>query len=413
MFEHLCALLLRLYPAGFRRAYGDDAVELMRDRARHERGLFRRVRLLIDLAIDLAAMSLRGWQVGTSSLARPNGAPRFETIDVRGPRPVALAIGMLTSILMFATFGQVLQMKRLPTALARLSGRLSFDPDAMVSTEAVETAKKRVDQTVEAVDVVQPPPFETVTITPARSADPRDLHIRVRPNGDFSASAVSVLWLLHYAYDLPINPSPRLSGVPDWHEIYDIEARAPADAVPAALPERLKRRRVQSMIRGLLGDRFKLVMRVEQKTLPVYALTVARGGPHLQKSPIAEKDCLFDTGSPDSCHLFIVGRGHPLNARAIDTDDLAHYIENWADLPVVNRTAVSGLFAVDTDGWLPMRLPPPPPGDAPAAGFDDLPTIFTVLQKLGLELKPQEATVPVYTVKYIERPDPRQGVSAR
>ena len=75
-------------------------------------------------------------------------------------------------------------------------------------------------------------------------------------------------------------------------------------------------------------------------------------------------------------------------------DDLAHYIENWADLPVVNRTALSGLFAVETEGWIPMRLPPPPPGNTPAASFDDLPTIFTVLRKLGLELKQQEATCP-------------------
>src|SRR6185295_15448521 len=58
MFEHFCVLLLRLYPAEFRRAYGGDAVQLMRDRARHERGAFRRVRLVIDLTIDLGALSL-------------------------------------------------------------------------------------------------------------------------------------------------------------------------------------------------------------------------------------------------------------------------------------------------------------------------------------------------------------------
>src|SRR5688500_4044342 len=52
-----------------------------------------------------------------------------------------------------------------------------------------------------------------------------------------------------------------------------------------------------------------------------------------------------------------------------------------------------------------MRLPPPPPsGNPPAAGCDDLPTIFSVLRKLGLELKQQEATVPVYTVAHVERP---------
>jgi uncharacterized protein (TIGR03435 family) len=252
--------------------------------------------------------------------------------------------------------------------------------------------------------VAQSQAFEVISIKPARSADPRNMRMRVLPNGDLNASAVPVLLLLRYAYDVPVNPSPRLSGLPGWRETYDIEAKAPANAVPAGLPESEKRRRIQGMIRRLLTDRFKLVMRVDQKTMPVYALTIASGGPNLQKSTIAEKDCIFDTGTPDSCHNFIVGRGHPLNARAINMDDLAQYIENWADLPVVNRTAVNGLFAVETEGWIPMGLPPPPPGNAPAARFDDLPTIFTVLRTLGLELKKQEAAVPVYRVEYIERP---------
>jgi uncharacterized protein (TIGR03435 family) len=246
--------------------------------------------------------------------------------------------------------------------------------------------------------------FEAVSIKPARSGDPRNLRIRVLLNGDLTARAVPVLLLVQYAYDVPVNPSPRLSGLPAWRDSYDIEAKAPAGAIPAGLPESEKRGRTQRMIRGLLADRFKLVMRVDQKTMPVYALIVASGGSKLQKSTIAEKDCIFDTGTPESCHHFIAGRGHPLNARAITMDDLARYIENWADLPVVNRTTVNGLFAVQTEGWTPMRLPPPPPGNAPAARFDDLPTIFTVLRTLGLELKQQEATVPAYTVEHIVRP---------
>jgi hypothetical protein len=52
-----------------------------------------------------------------------------------------------------------------------------------------------------------------------------------------------------------------------------------------------------------------------------------------------------------------------------------------------------------------MRLPPPPPGTTPTASpFAGLPTIFTVLGKLGLELKRQEGAVPFYTVERIERP---------
>jgi uncharacterized protein (TIGR03435 family) len=250
----------------------------------------------------------------------------------------------------------------------------------------------------------QSPVFEMISVKPARSDDPRNMRMRVLENGDLIASAVPVVLLLRYAYDVPVNPSPRLSGLPGGRETYDIEAKVPANAVPAGLPESEKRGRMQGMIRGLLAERFKLIMRVEQKTMPVYALSVATGGPKLQKSTIADKDCILDTGNPESCHNFTMGRGHPLNARAINMDDLAQYIENWTDLPVVNRTAVTGLFAVETEGWTPMRLPPPPPGTPAAASFDDLPTIFTVLRKLGLELKQQEATVPIYTVAHIERP---------
>jgi uncharacterized protein (TIGR03435 family) len=136
--------------------------------------------------------------------------------------------------------------------------------------------------------------------------------------------------------------------------------------------------------------------------MSVYALTVSSGGPKLQKSTMG-KQCIFDT-APEGCHTFVIGFGHPLNARAINMDDLADYISNWTDLPVANRTGLSGLFTVNTEGWLPMRLPPPPPNAAGRVNFTALPSIFMVLDKLGLELHQQDASLPVYTVEHIERP---------
>jgi uncharacterized protein (TIGR03435 family) len=254
--------------------------------------------------------------------------------------------------------------------------------------------------------VAQSQAFATITIKPARSADPRNARVQVLPNGDLIASAVPVITLLSYAYDVPVNPSPRLSPLPNWTltEKYDIEAKARANAIPPSLQDSEVRSRTQKMIRELLADRFKLVMQVENKTMSIYALTVASGGPKLQKSALTEKECTFDAG-PEECHNFVGGLGHPLNARAIDMDDLVHYIGNWTDLPVVNRTALSGLFTVNTEGWAPMRLPPPPPGNTPVGNpFAGLPTIFTVLGKLGLELKRQEDILPVYTAERLERP---------
>ena len=254
--------------------------------------------------------------------------------------------------------------------------------------------------------VAQSHAFAKVTIRPAGSVDPRTMRMQVLPNGDLIANAVPVILLLSYAYDVPVDPSPRLSGLPNWaiSERYDIEGKAIINAVTPGLDDSDLRVRIQREIRGLLADRFSLAMRVENKSMSIYALTVARGGSKLQKSAITTKDCIFDT-DPKGCHNFVPGFGHPLNANAADMDDLAHYISNWTDLPVVNRTSLRGLFTLQTEGWSPMRLPPPPPNTPPDVNpFAGLPTIFTVLGKLGLELTREQDILPVYMVKSIERP---------
>ena len=85
--------------------------------------------------------------------------------------------------------------------------------------------------------IALPQAFVTIIIKPSRSADPRNARMRVLPNGDLVTRAVPVLTLLSYAYDVPTNPSPRLSGLPGWTapEKYDIEAKAPANAIPFGL----------------------------------------------------------------------------------------------------------------------------------------------------------------------------------
>ena len=69
----------------------------------------------------------------------------------------------------------------------------------------------------------------------------------------------------------------------------------------------------------------------------------------------------------------------------------------------MDRTNLTRLFTMHTEGWLPMQLPPPPNGNG-AVNFAGLPTIFTVLGKLGLELHRKEEILPVYSVEPVERP---------
>jgi uncharacterized protein (TIGR03435 family) len=247
--------------------------------------------------------------------------------------------------------------------------------------------------------------FATIDVEPARSVDPQSIRVRVLPNGDLIGTSVNVITLMSEGYGVPSNPSERLSALPSWvySERYDINAKAPAHAKRPDFSADKKHELVRQMFRQILTERFRQVVHVENRRMPVYALAVATGGPKLKKSSLASQDCIFDT-APDGCHSFVIGFGHPLNAKAIDMYDLAHYIENWTDLPVVNKTALDGLFSMSTEGWRPMKLPPPPPNGVGNVDFTHLQSIDAVLGGVGLELRRQDEILPIYVVEHIERP---------
>jgi hypothetical protein len=93
--------------------------------------------------------------------------------------------------------------------------------------------------------VAQSQAFAKVTIRPARSADAPNMRMQVLPNGDLIANAVPLAMLLSYAYDVPVNPSPRFSPLPEWTilERYDIEGKAPANAITPSLQDNESRSR--------------------------------------------------------------------------------------------------------------------------------------------------------------------------
>ena len=246
--------------------------------------------------------------------------------------------------------------------------------------------------------------FAKLVITPFISGESRESGLRILPNGDLIGRSVPVIELVSLAYDVPANPSPRLSSLPEWtaRRMFDIEAEAPSSFHFPSGDAVKQTQEMQRLVRRLLADGFGLVLSAREERMPVYALVAGRTGVKLNKAP--GSDCIFDT-SPEGCHSFAPGFGHPLNGRAVSMSDLAHYLENWTDLPVVNRTAMTGLFEMQSPGWKPMHLPPPPPGVAASGDeFANLPSLSAVLEKFGLELHRQEESVPLYTVESIREP---------
>lgn len=453
--EKLFRLLLRLYPSRFRDSYGDEALQLFRDRLRDERGPSAALRLWFDLICDLIVSvpcqylrprpSLRVEMLQESS----NGAPSLFVLGDAPPSTKSLLSGTLLSVLALTSLSfsqahsrsvrheprpalneptshptlsegnpqlhQLSDKKRIETAATKTNAVDVTEPQHFVEDVSANLKTHYADLTKRTEDVAHgsnleaayraeplplqpisetPGPFTRIEVEPARSKDPQSSRVRVLPNGNLIATSVNAITLISEGYGVPANPSDRLSALPPWvySERYDIEA----EASPSG-----KHMSPSDIFRRVLADRFHLVMRTENKSMSAYALVVAQGGSKLKQAP--PSDCIFDT-APEGCHTFVIGFGHPLNARAVNMDDLANYIENWTDLPVANRTSLDGLFTISTEGWRPMRLPPPPPNGAGNVDFTHLRTIDKVLGNLGLKLQKEAATLPVHTVVQIQHP---------
>jgi hypothetical protein len=113
MSEKIYALLFRLYPSHFRKAYGDEALQLFRDRARDEKGFTPRLRLWLDLLADLAISVPREYFYAEPELLAATGhrltsAPSFYFVHDERPRPGALALGAVFSLAALATFSALL-----------------------------------------------------------------------------------------------------------------------------------------------------------------------------------------------------------------------------------------------------------------------------------------------------------------
>src|SRR5215467_1948115 len=149
MSEKLYSWFLRLYPSRFREEYGEEALQLFRDRARDEKGFFERVRLWLDLVADLAMSVPREYyhfqpEFFGVSAERLEGVPAFFVLESGSPRPGALFSGGLLTLASVITFSVWLsQPARYRPSRALLSqsrGPASARPSAFQRTTSGTTA---------------------------------------------------------------------------------------------------------------------------------------------------------------------------------------------------------------------------------------------------------------------------------
>lgn len=110
MSEKIYDCLLRLFPSQFRKEFGAEALLLFRDRARDERGFLPRLRLWLDLLIDLAVSLPRMHSPIVSGILGVQPSRQFDKTflfrvqEAEAPSPAALLFG---GVLSLATLGAV------------------------------------------------------------------------------------------------------------------------------------------------------------------------------------------------------------------------------------------------------------------------------------------------------------------
>jgi uncharacterized protein (TIGR03435 family) len=155
--------------------------------------------------------------------------------------------------------------------------------------------------------------------------------------GRIRYSGVTMRMLVKRAYRLR---SDQVS-VPGWldEQRYEIEAKVPAGS---------NKQQLLIMLQSLLIDRFEIQVHREKRQMPVYALTVARGGPKLKPAetpgqPGASGD-LADSLSDAAAHFATHQPGsRRFNLRNASVADFIDAISPL-DRPVVDKTGLQGAF---------------------------------------------------------------------
>ena len=217
--------------------------------------------------------------------------------------------------------------------------------------------------------------------------------------------------LIHMAYvafatGVRVTPDPvDIEGGPKWinSERYTVKAKA------AGVNSQIMMH--GPMLQALLVERFKVKVHHETREVPVYVLSVSKGGPRLQA--FKEETCNpYDPAAafpppppPDNpCH----NRGDmnngvlTLDIPATTLDEFARFALGVMDRPVINKTGITGRFN--------FHLEYAPDETSSAGRVSDVeaqvsgPSIFSAVEQLGLKLTPAKGPGDHIVVDQAERP---------
>jgi uncharacterized protein (TIGR03435 family) len=184
----------------------------------------------------------------------------------------------------------------------------------------------------------------------------------------------------------------QLVGGPGWldSDRFDVVAKAAGKTPDADL---------RVMLQNLLVERFSIKMHIETRSLPIYALALAREdgrlGPDLHPGTTGRHPGEIAYSSNGS-----FAAGEPTVMRGITMAALARALSAKLERPVVDRTGLDGRFELELRYTMPRD--PVTTASDPAGGA---PELFTALQEqLGLKLEATRGPVEVLVIDSAEHP---------
>ena len=237
---------------------------------------------------------------------------------------------------------------------------------------------------------------------------------------------VTLKRLLMKAYGLEID---QISG-PGFidSDKFSIAAKVPTGTTPEQL---------QGMLQNLLIERFQLTLHHDPKELPIYELTIAKGGPKLTPAASADPNYVSPERSsePVAASMVLDKEGCPVVQRGVSSGSgrfgpgiscsrfnntsipgLVTTLENFISMEdgtfgtgavhVIDKTELAGEYDITLKFHLMPRFPGQvsTPGQATDPDGVDGPTIFTALeQQLGLKLTKTKATLDRIVIDHAER----------
>jgi uncharacterized protein (TIGR03435 family) len=284
------------------------------------------------------------------------------------------------------------------------------------------------------------PKFEVAAIRPSTSCDAGDggrsgsgggiRRIRWSP-GRLNLECQTVADLIRWAYLLYANGTPWPVSATTGLEIRPISFHVldqPIKGSPAwinsdryTIDAKAESPQSQEMMRGpmmqaLLEDRFKLKIHREVRDVPVYELTVAKGGPKLQKA--REGGCItvdFTKGPPpeptpgqpppDLCGMVrMSSTDDGLDMHGVTMADLCAQLSVSLDHDIVDKTATTGVYDVHLElSFSDLGYTPTDRGGTIMVPTDGA-AISVAVQKLGLKLERANAPGEFLVIDNIERP---------